>query len=62
VWFERYLDERPSGSFAADALGRLMDCYVALGQDDEAKSAAKRYLASHAKGPQASKAEKILAR
>jgi ferric-dicitrate binding protein FerR (iron transport regulator) len=61
VWFERYLDERPSGSFAADALGRLIDCYDALGQADDAKSAAQRYLASHPKGPHAAKAEKILA-
>lgn len=62
VWFERYLDERPSGSFAGDALGRLIDCYDALGQVADAKTAAKRYLASHPKGPHAAKAEKILAR
>ncbi|MFO7563969.1 MAG: tetratricopeptide repeat protein [Enhygromyxa sp.] len=62
MWFERYLDERPSGSFAGDALGRLIDCYDALGQTNEAKSAAQRYLASHPKGPHASKAEKLLAR
>jgi transmembrane sensor len=60
VWFERYLDERPSGSFAADALGRLIDCYDALGQTDDAKSAAKRYLAGYPKGPHAAKAQKIL--
>lgn len=58
-WFELYLDERPAGSFAGDALGRLIDCYDALGQTAEAKSAAKRYLASHPKGPHASKAEKF---
>jgi transmembrane sensor len=61
VWFERYLDERPNGSFVGDALGRLMDCHDALGQTDEAKSAATRYLARHPKGPHAAKAEKILA-
>lgn len=62
VWFERYLDERPNGSFAGDALGRLIDCYDALGQAANAESAAERYLASHPKGPHAAKAEKILAR
>jgi len=62
VWFELYLDERPNGSFASDALGRLIDCYEALGKIDEARSAAQRYLASHPKGPHASKAEKTLAR
>jgi hypothetical protein len=62
VWFELYLDERPSGSFAADALGRLIDCYDALGQDADASSVAKRYLAGHPNGPHAAKAEKILAR
>jgi ferric-dicitrate binding protein FerR (iron transport regulator) len=62
VWFERYLDERPNGSFAGDALARLIDCYDALGQTADAKSAAKRYLASHPTGPHAAKAEKILAR
>ncbi len=62
VWFERYLDERPNGSFAGDALGRLMDCYDALGQGDGAKSTAERYLAGHPNGPHAAKAEKILAR
>jgi ferric-dicitrate binding protein FerR (iron transport regulator) len=62
LWFERYLDERPDGSFAGDALGRLMDCYDALDQPDAAMSAATRYLASHAAGPHAAKAEKILAR
>jgi transmembrane sensor len=60
VWFERYLDERAGGSFAGDALGRLIDCYDALGQTDDAKSAAKRYLAGYPKGPHAAKAEKIL--
>lgn len=61
VWFERYLDERPDGSFAGDALRRLIDCYDALGHTDDAKSAAQRYLASHPNGPHADKAKKILA-
>ena len=61
-WFEIYLDERPDGSFAGDALGRLMDCYDALGQTDAAESAATRYLAEHRQGPHAAKAEKLLAR
>lgn len=62
VWFERYLDERPNGSFAGDALGRLMDCYDALGQASDAKSAAQRYLAGQPSGPHSAKAKAILAR
>lgn len=60
-WFELYLDERPNGSFAGDALGRLLDCYESLGKLEKAKSAAERYLARNPKGPHADKAEKILA-
>ena len=60
-WFELYLDERPNGSFAGDALGRLLDCYETLGKTEKAESAAELYLARNPKGPHADKAEKILA-
>jgi transmembrane sensor len=58
--FEQYLDERPTGSLVDDALGRLMDSYEALGQTDDAKATAERYLARFPKGPHAGKAQKIL--
>jgi transmembrane sensor len=60
AYFEQYLDERPTGSLVDDALGRLMDSYGALGQADDAKTAAERYLARFPKGPHAGKAQKIL--
>jgi transmembrane sensor len=60
AFFEQYLDERPTGSLVDDALGRLMDSYEALGQTDDAKATAERYLARFPKGPYAGKAQKIL--
>nr|WP_255216296.1 FecR domain-containing protein [Pseudenhygromyxa sp. WMMC2535] len=60
VWFETYLDERPNGSFAADALGRLMASYQSLDQADDARSAAERYLELEPQGLHADKARKIL--
>jgi len=62
VWLELYLEERPNGSLSGDALGRLLDCYEALGKTSEATSTAKRYLARFPNGPHAAKAQKILAR
>jgi ferric-dicitrate binding protein FerR (iron transport regulator) len=59
-YFEVYLSERPTGSLTGDALARLMDCYEALGQTAEMKSAAERYLARFPKGPHAGKAQAIL--
>lgn len=60
VYFEQYLDERPTGSLVEDALGRLMDSYEALGRSDDAKATAERYLARFPKGPHAGTAQKIL--
>ncbi len=59
-WFELYLDERPKGSLVNDALGRLMNAYVALGRNDQAEATAERYLERQPNGPHAAKARKIL--
>lgn len=59
-WFETYLDERPKGSLVNDALVRLMNAYAALGQSDDASSAATRYLERQPDGPHAAKANKLL--
>lgn len=59
-WFETYLDERPKGSLANDALVRLMNAYTALDRLDDARSAASRYLERLPDGPHAAKARKLL--
>lgn len=61
-WFETYLDERPKGSLAADALGRLMNAYEAVNEDGKARATAERYLDRAPDGPHAEKARKILGR
>ena len=60
VWFETYLDEQPKGSFAADALNRLMSGYESLDRPAKARAAAERYLEAQPEGPHADKARKIL--
>lgn len=60
TYFEHYVGEAPNGTFASDALRRLIDCYIALGRDDEARSAAERYLDEYPQGPHATKAQSIL--
>ncbi|WP_181197847.1 FecR domain-containing protein [Enhygromyxa salina] len=62
TWFELYLDERPQGSLAGDALARLMDSYDALGRSADASATATRYLDRFPSGPHAGKAQKIVAR
>jgi transmembrane sensor len=60
VYFELYLDERPTGSLVDNALGRLMVAYQTLGRSDDANATAERYLARFPNGPHAGKAHEIL--
>ena len=61
TWFETYLRERPSGSLAAEALGRWMECESALGHAERAAVVAKRYLAEYPAGAHGDVATKLLA-
>ena len=60
-WFEAYLSERPSGSLAMEALGRLLECRVRLGDRAAAERIAKDYVQRYPKGPHAEKARSLLA-
>lgn len=50
-WFAVYLDERPDGSIAREATGRLMESQHEAGRDAEAARTAARYLARWPQGP-----------
>ncbi|MGC4093986.1 MAG: FecR domain-containing protein [Polyangiaceae bacterium] len=52
-WFTTYLAEQPSGAWAREASGRLIEAYRASGNPGAARDAAKRYLAQYPNGPHA---------
>ncbi len=60
-WFARYLDERPGGSLAREATGRLMESQQRAGQGEAASSTARRYRARWPDGPDRDLADRILA-
>ncbi len=60
AWLTRYLREQPSGVFAAEAAGRLIECQRARGDDAAARDAARRYLADHSGGTYAPLARRVL--
>jgi TolA-binding protein len=59
-WFERYLAESANGSFAQEALGRLMVAARAAGDNGKAKSVASDYLERYPQGPYARTAASLL--
>ena len=59
-WFERYLDERPHGTWARDARGRILRS-LAREKNEMAQPAAAAYLRHHPDGPDAATARGILA-
>jgi transmembrane sensor len=59
-WFSTYLKEHPSGRFAREAAGRLIECHQRLGADDAARVTAERYLAAYPGGPHAMIARRLL--
>jgi hypothetical protein len=61
-WFERYLEEAPSGPLAEEALGRLIDACDKAGHGEEAAARAREYLSRHQDGPFAKLAESVLQR
>lgn len=61
-WFETYLQERPGGSFAREARGRLMEVDVRSGHVEAARVRAREYLARYPSGPHARVARELLSR
>ncbi len=61
-WFELYLREAPDGPLAREALGRRVQSLQQAGDDEGARAAAERYLASDSEGPFAPFARGILHR
>ncbi|HEY6724582.1 MAG TPA: FecR domain-containing protein [Polyangiaceae bacterium] len=61
-WFSIYLDELPAGPFAAEALGRLLDCQIKAGQRTRAYTTARRYLEHHPAGSYSGVARQVLAK
>ena len=59
-WFERYLEEQPTGTWARDARGRILRS-LARENPESARAAAAAYLRHHKDGPDASTARGILA-
>jgi len=58
-WYERYLNEAPGGSLAADALGRRMLALRRLNDPESARRAALEYLRRFPTGPHANIARDI---
>ncbi|HZO11747.1 MAG TPA: FecR domain-containing protein [Polyangiaceae bacterium] len=59
-WFSTYLAERPSGAFAAEAMGRLLEIQHRAGHKEAAKKTAERYLTAFPNGGHAALARSIL--
>lgn len=59
-WFKTYLAERPSGSLAREAWGRVLDCQVRAGDHMEAQRTARIYLQRYPDGPFHALAERAL--
>ncbi|WP_437490210.1 tetratricopeptide repeat protein [Sorangium sp. So ce1014] len=59
-WFGVYLGEQPDGSFAQEALGRVIECRELMGSASGAREAARRYLARYPAGPHAAHAKGLL--
>ena len=58
-WFRAYLRERPGGSLARDAEGRLIEALRRGGDNNAAKEAARRYLVDYPNGPHAALARNV---
>jgi hypothetical protein len=59
-WYQRYLADAPSGTYAAEALGRAMLLLRALPDPVRARAAARDYLERHPAGPYVEQARQIL--
>ena len=62
AWYERYLDEAPSGTYAAEAMGRMMVGLERQQRVDEARALAGTYLRRFPDGVYARAAHELTAR
>jgi TolA-binding protein len=60
-WFRAYLNERPSGPMAREALGRLIEACYRARDTEGARTAAVRYLREYPSGPHAELASRVAA-
>jgi hypothetical protein len=61
AWFRSYLNERPSGPMAREALGRLIEACYRARDIEGARAAAARYLREYPSGPHAELASRVAA-
>lgn len=61
-YFSAYLREQPSGVWAREALGRLIEVHEAAGDRESARAVAERYLESYPDGPHAKLAHEALSK
>ncbi|HVW25949.1 MAG TPA: FecR domain-containing protein [Polyangiaceae bacterium] len=59
-WYDRYLNESPGGSFAAEALGRKLVVLVHSGDVRTARGVAAAYLSRYPRGAHAAYAKEVL--
>jgi TolA-binding protein len=60
TWFQNYLRERPQGTLAREATGRLLEALERAGEHAKAVQLAREYLARYPSGPHATFAKRIL--
>ncbi len=59
-WFRTYLKERPGGTMAREARGRLMEALHQAGEQAGARAAAEQYLRDYPTGPHAELASRLV--
>jgi hypothetical protein len=59
-WFDTYLKERPEGSLAREARGRLLEATLSAGDRRAARKLASEYLREHPQGPHGALARRVL--
>jgi TolA-binding protein len=62
TWYDRYLQEAPSGAYAAEAMGRMMIVLDRQQRIDEARAVAATYLRRFPQGIYARAARGVLSR
>lgn len=60
TWFQRYLEESPSGGLAEQALGRIVELHNRQGHHDEALKAAQTYLQRYPGGAYETLARRVV--
>src|SRR5262249_21296968 len=58
-WFAQYIESYPRGRLASEAAGRLIEAWQLAGDEDQARKAARDYLAKYPSGPHAARARQL---